>query len=144
MRFQSTLIRQDNVAVGSPRSLEPTATLFESSSKRRRATFMKANNGHFKDITGSRQHMLGTQLFKALVLPAFTYGTEILRGKLKKSHWKVFEKGMMMHRMSHVEMRSSITYHILLAEFKVLSMELALSNVLWASNNGSPTYPPLG
>ena len=53
--------------------------------------------------------MLGTQihLFKAMVLPTFTYGTEIREGNLRNSHWTVFEKGMKMHMMSHVKVCSS-------------------------------------
>ena len=39
----------------------------------------------------------------------FTYGAGIWGGNLKKSHWKVFEKGMKMHMMSRVKVHSSIT-----------------------------------
>ena len=49
---------------------------------------------------------------------------EIWGGDLKNSHWKVFEKGMKMRMMSHVKVGSLITYHISLAEFKVLSIQL--------------------
>ena len=68
--------------------------------------------------------MLGTHLFKALVLPTFTYGIEIWGGNLKNSHWKVFEKGMKMYMMSHIKVRSSTTYHILLVEFREPPIEL--------------------
>ena len=53
---------------------------------------------NFKE-SGSWCHMLGTILtyIKGLVLPTFMYGTEIWKGDLKNSHWKVFEKGMKMH-----------------------------------------------
>ena len=61
---------------------------------------------------------LKSHLFKALVLPTFTYGIEIWGGNLKNSHWKVFEKGMKMYMMSHIKVRSSTTYHILLVEFR--------------------------
>jgi len=67
---------------------------------------------------------LESHLFKALVLPTFTYGTKLWGGDLKNSHWKVFEKDMKIHMMSHVKVRSSTTYHILLAEFGELPMEL--------------------
>ena len=60
---------------------------------------------------------LKTHLFKALVLPTFTRGTEIWGGNLENSHQRVFEKGMKMHMMSHVKVCSSSTYHILLAKF---------------------------
>ena len=43
---------------------------------------------------------------------------------LKNFHWKVFEKGMEIHMMSPVKVRLSTTYHILLAEFRQLYMEL--------------------
>ena len=64
-------------------------------------------------------HMLGTQIpsIQALVLPTFTYGTKIGGGNLNNSHWKVFEKGMKMHMMSHVKVSSSTTYHILVIGF---------------------------
>jgi hypothetical protein len=91
--------------------------------------------------------MLGTRLVIALVFLTFTYGTEIRGGKLKNPHWKVFEKGMKMHMMSHVKVHSPTTYHILMAKFKELPMDLCalkLTKLLWAFNNGSPTYPPLG
>ena len=67
---------------------------------------------------------LKSHLFKALVLPSFTYGTAIWGGELENSHWKVFEKGMKIHMMSHVKVCSSTTYHILLAEFKQLCIKL--------------------
>ena len=41
---------------------------------------------------------LKSHLFKALVLPTFTYGTKIWGGDF---HCKVSEKGMQMHMMSH-------------------------------------------
>ena len=42
----------------------------------------------------------------------------------KKSHYNDFEKGMKMHMISHVKVRSLTTYHILLAEFWELAIEL--------------------
>ena len=65
-----------------------------------------------------------THLFKALVLPTFMYGAKIWGGDLKSSDWKVSEKGMKMHMMSHVKVWSTTTYHILLAEFRELPIEL--------------------
>ena len=56
-----------------------------------------------------------SHLFKALVLPTFTYDIEIWGSDLKNP-WKVFKKGMKMHMMSHVKVLSLTTYHILLAE----------------------------
>ena len=53
---------------------------------------------------------------KALVLPISTYGIEIWKGDLKYSQWKVFEKGMKMHMISHVKVCCLTTYHILLAD----------------------------
>jgi hypothetical protein len=43
---------------------------------------------------------------------------------LEKSHLKVFEEGMKMHVMSHIKVRSSTTYQILLAEFGEIPIEL--------------------
>ena len=70
--------------------------------------------------------MLGTQshLFKALVLPTFTYDTEIWGGDLENSHWKVFEKDIKMYMMSHVKVCSLTTYHILLERFGELPIQL--------------------
>ena len=67
---------------------------------------------------------LKSHLFKALVLPTFTYDTEIWGGDLKNSHWKVFEKGIEMYMTSHVKVHSSTTYHILLAEYIEPPIEL--------------------
>lgn len=63
---------------------------------------------------------LGTQIpsIQGLMLPTFTYVIGIWGGDLKSSHWKVLEKVMKMHMMSHVEVHFSKTYHILLAEFE--------------------------
>ena len=86
---------------------------------------------------------LKSHLFKALMLPTFTYGIEIWGGDLKNSHWKVFEEGMKMQMMSHVKVCSSTTYHILLVEFIKLLIELYALK-LTMGLNGSPTYPLLG
>jgi hypothetical protein len=69
---------------------------------------------------------LRTQIpsIQGLMLPTFTYVTEIWGGDLKSSHWKVLEKVMKMHMMFHVEVRSSKIYHILLAEFGGCPIEL--------------------
>ena len=67
---------------------------------------------------------LKCHLFKALVLPTFTYGTKIWGGSLKYSHWILSKKVMKMHMMSHIKVRSSTTYHVLLVvEFKELPIE---------------------
>ena len=65
-----------------------------------------------------------SHLFKALVLPTFTYGIEIWGGDLKIPCRKVFERGTKMHMMSHIKVCSSTTYHILLVEFGELPIEL--------------------
>ena len=76
-------------------------------------------------IVGFKCWELKSLLVKALVLHAFTYGTEIWEVTQKKSHLKVFEKGMKMDiMMSHIKVRSSTTYHILWVEFGDLSIEL--------------------
>ena len=46
-------------------------------------------DGKFKERSGSQCYMLGIQippLFKALVLPTFTYGTKVWGDNLKNSH----------------------------------------------------------
>ena len=120
---------------------------FETFSKRRRIVGMKALMGTSRREPLVEPHVGNpkSHLFKALVLPTSTYGTEIWRGDLKNRHWKVFEKGMKMHMMSHVKVCCLITYHTLLAKFGKLPIELyALKLTTGASNNGLPTYPPLG
>ena len=59
-----------------------------------------------------------SNLLKALVLPTFTYSIEIWGGDLKNSHWNVFEKGMTIHMMSHVNVQSLKTRPILFANLK--------------------------
>ena len=75
-------------------------------------------------VVGVTCQELKCHLFQALVLPTFTYGTKVWGGDLKNSHWKVFEKGMKMHMMSHVKVHSLIIYHILLAKFGELLIQL--------------------
>ena len=75
-------------------------------------------------VVGVTCWKLLSHLFKALVLPTFTYGIEIWGGDLENSHWKLFEKGMKMNMMCHVKVRSSTIYHILLAKFGELPIEL--------------------
>ena len=79
------------------------------------------NQHHMKALTGTLRKEaivkvacweLKSHIFKALVLPTFTYGTEIWGSDLKNSHYKVSEKGMKMHVMSHNKVRSSTTYII--------------------------------
>jgi hypothetical protein len=41
--------------------------------------------------------------------PTFTYGIEIWGDDLENSHWKVFEKAMQKHMMSHVKVHSLTT-----------------------------------
>jgi hypothetical protein len=67
---------------------------------------------------------LKSHIFKTLVLPTFMYGTKIWGGDLKNSHWKDLEKGVEMLMLSHVKVHSWTTYHILLAKFRELPMEL--------------------
>ena len=98
---------------------------FEPSSKRWRIVGMKALMGTLRKevVVEVTCWELKSHVSKALVLPTFTYGTEIWEGDLKSSHWKVFEKGMKIHMMSHIKVCSS-TYRILLVEFGELPMEL--------------------
>ena len=65
-----------------------------------------------------------SRLCKALVLPTFTYGTEIWGVDLENSHCKIFEKGTKMHMTSHVKVSTSTIYHILKARFGELPIEL--------------------
>ena len=90
-------------------------------------------------IIGVMYWELKSHLFKALVLPTFTYGTEIWGGDFKNSHWKGFEKGMKMHIKSYIKLCFSTTYHILMAEFGELPIELYTLMLTWTSNNDLPT-----
>ena len=63
---------------------------------------MSLNRGGCTTEYHTKKVGLYWHLFKALVLPTFTWDTEIWGGTLKKSHWKVFEKGMKIHMMCHV------------------------------------------
>ena len=60
---------------------------------------------------------LKSHVFKALVLPTFTYGIEIWGGDLENSNWRIFEKRVKTHMMSHIKVHSSTTCYILLAKF---------------------------
>ena len=69
----------------------------EPSSKRRCSTKYKHLGGHLKERGNSWSHVLGIQmikshLFKALVLPTFTHGTEIWGGDLKNSLGRILGK----------------------------------------------------
>ena len=105
---------------------------FESSSKRPRIVIMKALMSTLRKetVVGATCWELKSHLLKALVLSTFTYGIDILGGDLKNSHWEIFKKGMKMHMMSRVNVYSSTTYHILLAEFGELPMKYTLPSSL--------------
>ena len=66
---------------------------------------------------------LKPHLLKALVLPTCTYVIEIWGGDSKNFHWKVFEKGMKIHILSHIKAHSLTTYHIVPAKFGELPIE---------------------
>jgi hypothetical protein len=87
---------------------------------------------------------LKSQLFKALVLPTFTYGIEIWGGNLKNSHWKVFEKGMKMYMMSHIKVCPSTTYHILLVEFREPPIELSTLKLIMGFQQQLTHLSPFG
>ena len=86
---------------------------------------------------------LKSNLFKALVLPTFTYGIETWGGNLKNS-LECFREGNEDTQMSHVKVCSSTTYYICWPNSKNILWNYMLSSLLWAFNNGLPTYPPLG
>ena len=69
---------------------------FEPSSKRRRIACMKALMATLRKeaVVGVTCWELKSHLFKALVLPTVTYGTEIWGGDLKNYYWKFLEKGI--------------------------------------------------
>ena len=66
---------------------------------------------HFKERNSRRSHMLGTQIpfIQGFGAPTFTYGIEIWGVDLENSCWKVFEKAMKMHMISHVKVLSLTT-----------------------------------
>jgi hypothetical protein len=99
---------------------------FEPSSKKQSIASIKALMGTLRKeaVTGVTSRELKSHRFKTLVLPTFIYNTTILGGDFKNSHWKVLEKGMNIHMMSHVKVRFPTTYHILWAKFGVFPMEL--------------------
>jgi hypothetical protein len=61
---------------------------------------------------------LTSHLFKALILPTFTYGPKIWGVDFEISHWKVYEKSV------KINVHSSTTYYLLLAEFGELCIDL--------------------
>ena len=99
---------------------------FELSSKMRRIIGVICLMGTLRKeiIVGVTCWELKSHMFKALVLPTLTYGTKIWGGDLQNSHWKVSKKGMKIHITSHVKVCSLSTYHVLLAEFGKLPIEL--------------------
>ena len=74
-------------------------------------------DGHFKERNNNRSHMLGTQIPSIQGFWCFQLSHMTLKfgGLLKYSIWKVFEKGMKMHMMSHVRVHSLTTYHVLVS-----------------------------
>ena len=99
---------------------------FEQSSKKRGIASMKASMGTLKKepVVEITCWKLKSHPFNALVVPTFMCGTKIKGTDFKNSHWKVFEKGMKMQMISHVKVHSSTTYHVLLAKFGGLPIEL--------------------
>ena len=98
-----------------------------------------------KEVVGSVTYLeLKSHLFKVLVLPTFTYDTKIWGGNLKNSHWKVFEEGMKMHMMSHIKVHSLTTYHIFMAKFRELPIELYALKLTMGFQQWLPHLPPLG
>ena len=81
---------------------------FEPLSKRQRIAGMKALMGNLKKerVVIVTCWKLKSHLFKAMVLPTFTYGSESLGGDLRNSHWKDFEKGVKTLMMSHAKEHS--------------------------------------
>ena len=52
----------------------------------------------------------------------------------RKPHWKVLEKGMKIHMMSHIKVCSLKTYHIFLVEYgelptKSLELQIAVASM---------------
>jgi hypothetical protein len=63
-------------------------------------------DGHLKERSNNWSHMLGTQIpsIQGFGDSNFhIYDAEIWGGDLKKSHWRVFEKGIEVHMMFHVK-----------------------------------------
>ena len=89
---------------------------FEPSSKWRRNASMKALLGTLRKevVVGIACWEHKSHLYKDIVLSKSTYGTKIWGGDMKKSHWKAFEKILMM---SQVKVHSSTICHIMLAKF---------------------------
>ena len=96
---------------------------FEPSSERQQITCMKALMATLKNeaVVGVTCWELNSHLFKALVLQTFTNGTEIWGGDFSS---KIFEKGMKIHMMSHIKVRSLRTYYIMLTKFGELPLDV--------------------
>jgi hypothetical protein len=62
---------------------------------------------------------------------------------LNNHHWKVFEKDMNMHMMSHVKVHSSTTDLIMLAKFGEILMELYALKPNLGIQRELATYLPL-
>ena len=80
-------------------------------------------DGHIMERS-SQSHMLGTQIpsIQGFGASNFHICHSNLMGQLENFHWKVFEKGMKMHMMSHVKVTTLTTYSILLTVFGELLM----------------------
>ena len=116
---------------------------FESLSERQINALRIALMGTWrKGVVGVSYWELKSHVFKGLVLPTFQLSHMALYfGKaIEKLSLEVFEKGMKIHMMSHIEVCSLITYHIELAKFKELPIGLLCS----CAQQGFPTMacPP--
>ena len=95
-------------------------------------------------IVGVTCWELRSHLFKALVLPTFTYGPKIWGVGFKISHWKVSEKGVKMDMMPHIKVRSSTTYYLLLAGFGELCIQLYDLKLTMSFHQWLAHIPPFG
>ena len=91
---------------------------FEPSKRQKNHKIKESLDGHFKERSSNWSHMLGTQIpcIQGFGASYFHIWHQNLGGVTRKT-LIVFKKGMKMHTMSHIKVRSTTTYHILLAKF---------------------------
>jgi hypothetical protein len=86
----------------------------------------KSLGGHYKERCSSHSHMLATQIPSIQSYGALNFQTWYwkLGRRLEILIGEFFKKSMKIYMMSHVKVRSSTTYYILLAIFGELFIEL--------------------
>ena len=92
---------------------------FEPSNKKAKNNMYKSLDGRYKERCSSQSRMLATQIPSIQGYGALNFYTWYwkLGRRLETLLGRFFEKSMKIYMMSHVKVRSSTTYYILLAIF---------------------------